>query len=39
MIDLNSRAKSDLETTLKITETLPEGFPVVPGWLANHWVE
>lgn len=39
MIDLDSKAKSELQTTLKITETLPEGFPVVPGWLANHRVE
>lgn len=35
MIDLDSKAKSELQATLKITQTLPEGFPVVPDWLAN----
>jgi hypothetical protein len=39
IIDLDSKAKSELQATLKITQTLPEGFPIVPDWLANHRVE
>lgn len=39
MIDIDSKAKSEIQTMLKITETLPEGFPVVSDWLANHRVE